>query len=62
LLSHSILYRYAVTSNNFLPGNVAFVASLKNGVNRGVAEAWARINGGGLQSSSSSASSSSSTL
>ena len=33
------------TTNGFLPGNVAFLASLKNGVNAGVAEAWARIDG-----------------
>ena len=36
---------HSMTKNNFLPGNVAFVASLKNGVNRGIAEAWANING-----------------
>ena len=36
---------HAMTTNGDLPGNVAFVASLKNGVNAGVAGAWARIDG-----------------
>jgi len=34
-----------MTSANALPGNVAFVVSLKNGVNKGIAKAWANING-----------------
>ena len=45
MLSTRVMTPYAETTNNFLPGNVAFVASLKNGVNRGVASAWANING-----------------
>ena len=44
-----------MTTNNFLPGNVAFVASLKNGVNAGVAEAWARLNGSDVSTSGSNA-------
>ena len=34
-------------------GNVAFIASLKNGVNDGVAEAWAKINGSDVSTSAS---------
>lgn len=46
---------HTMTVNNFLPGNVAFVASLKNGVNRGVAEAWARIDGSDVSVDNSNA-------
>ena len=41
-------------ANGFLgTGNVAFLASLKNGVNDGVAEAWAKIAGSDVSTSSS---------
>ena len=44
-LTRVVTQLHAQTAGGHLPGNVAFVASLKNGVHAGVAEAWANLPG-----------------